>query len=127
MPGERILVVDDTALVRNVTRRMLEAGGYEVLEATSAEEALATFRALDPRPRVVLSDVVMPGMRGPELAGALRAIEPAVRVVLVSGTVEGPEVPLPSGVVFLEKPFALDKLLGTLRAALGDNESSRPG
>ena len=44
MPGERILVVDDTALVRNVTRRMLEAGGYEVLEATSAEEALATVR-----------------------------------------------------------------------------------
>jgi len=109
---ERILVVDDAAMVRMVTRRMLESGGYEVLEAADATEALQVFER--ERPRVVLSDVVMPGMRGPELARALRAIEPGVAVILVSGSSEAQ----PVGDHFLEKPFAIGTLLEAVRAAL---------
>lgn len=117
MAGLRILVVDDTQLVRTVTRRMLESGGHEVVEAASAEEALRLFGAADPRPRVVLSDVIMPGMHGPELARALRAIDPSVGVVLVSGTVEGPPEEA-AGHVFLPKPFAIGDLLEAVRKAL---------
>jgi CheY-like chemotaxis protein len=97
MGPERILVVDDAAMVRMVTRRMLESGGYAVIEAADATEALRIFE--QERPRLVVSDVVMPGMRGPELARALRAIGPGVAVILV-------------------KPFAIDTLLAAVRAAL---------
>jgi two-component system KDP operon response regulator KdpE len=111
---ERILVVDDAPMVRTVTRRMLESGGYEVIEAADAAEALRLFE--QERPRVVLSDVVMPGMRGTDLARALRAIEPGVAVILVSGDT-GTE-PTGASDLFLEKPFSIDTLLEAVRAAL---------
>jgi two-component system KDP operon response regulator KdpE len=95
-----------------VTRRMLESGGYAVIEAADATEALRIFE--QERPRLVVSDVVMPGMRGPELARALRAIDPGVAVILVSGSSEAQ----PVGDHFLEKPFAIDTLLAAVRAAL---------
>ena len=119
--GEVILVVDDVEIVRHVTRRMLEATGYVVIEASGGEEAIVVFTNGDPRPRLVLSDVDMPGMRGTELARELKRIDPAVAVILVSGDTEAAisqretegEV-----TAYLEKPFNWDSLHKAVRDAL---------
>ena len=113
--GEVVLVVDDEPLVRRALARALGSRGYTVLEADGGEEALAL---LDARGRVdlLLSDVVMPGMRGPELVRAFRLRCPGRPALLMSGY---PGTDDPGGVaVDLEKPLAPDALARAVRAAL---------
>jgi two-component system cell cycle sensor histidine kinase/response regulator CckA len=86
---ETILIVDDDAAVGLISRRVLEVQGYTVIAAQGGEEAWRLFRG-SPKPvDLVLTDVVMAGMSGPELAKLITAERPACRVLFVSGYAEG--------------------------------------
>lgn len=120
--ADAVLVVDDDRGVLRLTARMLRLEGYTVLEAGSGLEAL---RVLDTEPgiRVVVTDVVMPGMHGLDLAARIRERERRPRVVLMTGHAaelsgqleqRDPSVPL------LLKPFTAQQLLRTVRGALDE-------
>ncbi|KAF1699520.1 response regulator [Pseudoxanthomonas jiangsuensis] len=113
-PQNRIaLVVDDEPGVRMCTADVLLDMGYEVVEAGSAEDAL---RAMDGGlvPAVVVTDHLMPGMSGSELARAVVARHPQAAVVVVSGY---SNVELDPGLVLLGKPFKLKELRDCVEAA----------
>jgi two-component system cell cycle sensor histidine kinase/response regulator CckA len=115
----RILVVDDEPDVRSIVGDMLELEGHHVVLASSAEEALDVVARVVPD--VLLTDVVMPGMRGPQLARAILDEHPGVRVVLMSSHVDD-EAALRSEVpdaVFLAKPFSGDALVATIATVQG--------
>ncbi len=80
-----VLLVEDEDAVRRVLRLMLEAHGYDVLEASTPAEAYALFVQRPQDIRVLLTDVVMPNMNGPELAERLAALQPDVVVLFMSG------------------------------------------
>ena len=80
-----MLVAEDEDGVRQLAVESLERRGYRVLAAASGEEALKLAGAFDGTIHLLLSDVVMPGMKGPELADRLRALRPGIRVLLMSG------------------------------------------
>ena len=85
-PGrETVLVVEDEAAVRQLAVESLQRHGYQVLQSTSGEEALTVASSHDGTIDLLLTDVVMPGMKGPELATRLRLLRPGVRVLLMSG------------------------------------------
>ena len=85
-PGrETVLVVEDEEAVRQFAVESLERQGYQVLEAASGEEAIKVASRFDGTIHLLLTDVVMPGMKGPELAARLRALRPGLRVLLMSG------------------------------------------
>ena len=115
-----VLVVDDEPHIRELIRVVLVAGGFEVVGAGNADEAVAFYRANPGRVDLVLSDVQMPGCTGPELAVELRAISPEVRILLMSGFTgtQPPPPSLPKDIQVLEKPFKLDRLLAAVRAAI---------
>ena len=113
-PQSRIaLVVDDEPGVRMCTADVLLDMGYEVVEAGSAEDAL---RAMDGGlvPTVVVTDHLMPGMSGSDLARAVVARHPQAAVVVVSGY---SNVELDPGLVLLGKPFKLKELRDCVEAA----------
>ncbi len=117
--GQTILLVEDEAPVRAMAAQILRRHGYEVVEAASAQEALASFRALDPPPDLVLTDVAMPRMSGVELAARLGKSSPPV--VFMSGytdaSVGNPDV-LARSAGFLQKPFSAAALLHRVGEAL---------
>src|SRR5690242_3943209 len=102
-PGRHaILLVEDEDGVRDFVRAALEQDGYAVAAVADADEALARFRAEPSAFRLVLTDVIMPGRTGPELADAARVIRPDVRVLFMSAYV-GSAHALPAGAELLEK------------------------
>lgn len=115
--AETILLVEDEALVRSVASMTLRAAGYRVLDAASPEEAIAMSAAHEGPIRVLVSDVAMPTMSGPELARALSASRPDLRVVLSSGYGEE-SVSGVKGARFLAKPYLPDALLRIVREAI---------
>ena len=84
--SERILIVDDSGLARRRARAILEAGGYEVIEA--ADGIAAIERYFVDKPDVVMLDLVMKGMYGLDVLTKLREIDPAARVIVVSADVQ---------------------------------------
>jgi signal transduction histidine kinase len=121
--GETVLVVDDEPAIRRVVNAVLGKLGYRVVEAGSGEEALAL---LDHGLQVhaLLSDVVMPGLRGADLAAAFRARRPGRPVLLMSGYADGGQGEPGLADAFLAKPLTPDGLARALRAAL---DASSPG
>jgi CheY-like chemotaxis protein len=110
--GATVLVVEDQPAVRAVTVRILREHGYEVLEASSGAQALAI--AADHRIELLLTDVVMPVMSGPEVAAQLRAGDRDLPVLYMSGYAEGvrgPRRTVDEGVALIEKPFVEVELL----------------
>lgn len=79
----RILIVDDTADMRELLKNIVELGGHQVVEADSGKVGLAQFKVATPD--VVMTDIIMPDMDGNELIGKLRALDPKVKIVAVSG------------------------------------------
>jgi len=119
--GELVLVVDDEAGVREVSRQILEHGGYRVLEAANGSEGLAQFVARQPDVQVVLTDLAMPTMDGAAFIRALRRLSPRVRVITVSG--HEFKAPLLDdlamlGYTHLSKPFSAAALLEALQRVL---------
>jgi nitrogen-specific signal transduction histidine kinase/ActR/RegA family two-component response regulator len=119
--GVKILLVEDDSIMRKVTRKILEEHGYTVLEAIDGEAALAVIASNSTRIDLILTDVVMKGMSGPELVLQLMDWRPEMKVVYISGYT-GELVPhqeVRSGIRLLEKPFTRLRLLKTIDEALG--------
>ena len=116
--GELILAVDDNQAVLQATHMLLEGLCYCVSSARSAENAIAQLRRGEPVSAIV-SDIVMPGRSGYELAGLVAQEFPDVKVVLVSGYHEESDVAAgPKDITVLRKPYSRTQLAQTLRAAL---------
>jgi PAS domain S-box-containing protein len=116
-----VLVVEDEPSLREVARRLLHRLGHTVLVAADAVEALQVFEA-NPSIDVLLTDVVMPGGSGPELAGRLVRQRPALEVIYMSGYTEDTIVQhgvVRPGIAFLHKPFTAETLAHKLRDRLG--------
>jgi CheY-like chemotaxis protein len=120
---ERVLVVEDDTEVATLARRVLSQAGYEVAVAGNAEQAMATPWAQGGRIDLLLTDVVMPGLSGTDLAEALRARQPGLRVLYVSGYFDKASVHghVPSDAL-LHKPFTPDTLLSRVRRAIDAGE-----
>jgi PAS domain S-box-containing protein len=121
--GEVILVVEDDDQVRTVVSKGLPRLGYEVLVTRNAEEALALVEKHPGRIDLLLTDVVMPGLSGPQLADRLTASRPETRVVFMSGYPEAQDPALGfslDGRSYLQKPFALSELAEKIRLALDE-------
>ena len=118
--AETILVVEDDPHVRQMSCEALKELGYAVYEASSAEDALTVFGALD-RVDVLFTDIVMGGMSGRELADLLRLKQPSLRTLYTTGYTRNAVVHngvLDPGVAFLPKPFTVEDLALKLRAVL---------
>ena len=116
-----VLVVEDEEDVRALTRDVLEMHGYTVLEALDAADALRIGESHAGPIHLLITDVVMPRMGGPELARRLRAGRPTLRVLCMSGYPESPEregVGAEPWTAWLQKPFTPDGLIEKVRECL---------
>jgi two-component system cell cycle sensor histidine kinase/response regulator CckA len=109
-----ILVVEDESGIRELIRKILQRERYRVLEAGSAEQALtiAHGQSID----LLITDIMLPGIHGPELARRMQQAAPGVKTLFISGFTG--EEKVPAGARFLAKPFTLAALLEKVRAAL---------
>jgi two-component system cell cycle sensor histidine kinase/response regulator CckA len=128
IPGgaETILVAEDQSEVRRLALRILRSNGYELLEASSGPEALQLSRGHSGPIHLLVTDVIMPGMTGRELASRLLATRPEMKVLYVSGytaDVIGREGVLEPGVAYLPKPFTPAQLSIKVREVLGQSKS----
>ena len=128
-PGsETILVVEDQAGVRRLACDVLKNAGYEVIEAGSGDEALALVQRHTGAIDLMLTDVMMPGITGTQLAARLASLRPGMKVLFTSG--HSPEVIAELGVSeggagYLPKPFTPSELAARVRQALGAGTRAR--
>lgn len=116
-----ILVVDDEIAVLTVVKCMLESSDYNVLLANNAQVALRMAERDDLSIDLLLTDVVMPDVNGPDLAKRIQAIRPALKVLFMSGYADSDVVRvkvLDHAMGFLPKPFTSDSLLETVQRVL---------
>jgi CheY-like chemotaxis protein len=119
--GELILVIDDERSVLAVTRRILETKGYRVVAVSDGEEALRALKAQAQEVRLVLTDMMMPGMDGAALVPLLRQVAPAVKIIGVSGMDQQHRAAQLAELGFAEillKPYELPTLLGAVHRQL---------
>ena len=119
--NEVIVVVEDTRLLRELTRLLLEGAGYQVLDFGVPDEALTMARRHVGTLPLLITDVVMPGMSGIVLAGEFAKIRPETKLLYTSGYADDAiarQGGLASGTSFLEKPFTRDALLSKVRGIL---------
>jgi two-component system cell cycle sensor histidine kinase/response regulator CckA len=120
-----ILVVDDDLSVLGVIRAMLESGEYNILLAHSADIALHFVQRDDLNIDLMLVDVMMPGMSGPELADKIMGIRPHLKVLFMSGFADSEVVRvkiLDRALGFLPKPFTSDGLMERVTKVLEDSD-----
>jgi len=118
---ETVLVVEDEAPVRSVARQVLERHGYTVLEAPSAEAALDLAARYSGAIHLLLTDVVMPGLNGRELASRLADLRPDARVIFMSGYTDEAVTRhgvLEPGSAYVQKPFTPDAIVRRVREVL---------
>ncbi|TLS76681.1 response regulator [Mariprofundus erugo] len=126
--GGTILLVDDDVRVLATTREVLESMGYRVLDVTDGEQALALFRQHIDEVSLVLTDIVMPGMRGARLARELRRHVPELPIVFATGYDPEDQIhtgDIPPDSMILAKPFSASELAMTLHQALSGAESGQ--
>jgi CheY-like chemotaxis protein len=120
--GITILLAEDDEIMRSLTRQLLEEHGYAVVEADDGKSALEWVKAHPEPIDLLLTDVVMRRMSGPELVDRLKTSHPNLKVVYMSGytgeLIAEREV-LQRGITLLEKPFTRTALLNTIHATLG--------
>jgi two-component system, cell cycle sensor histidine kinase and response regulator CckA len=119
--SETILLVEDDEMVRTLTRRLLEANGHTVLLASRGDAALELARSYEARIDLLITDVVMPGMSGRDLADQVQTLLPGIKVLYLSGYTDDAIVRhgvLEPGVAFLQKPFTADTLARKVREVL---------
>jgi two-component system, cell cycle sensor histidine kinase and response regulator CckA len=117
-----ILVVDDEPFVLNIVSNVLQNAGYTVLRASSAPEALEIARAHHDPIRLLLADVIMPGLSGPSLAEIVMDIHPETECMFMAGLPDSPEICdriLRRGFAFLPKPFIPGTLVSKVKDLLG--------
>jgi two-component system, cell cycle sensor histidine kinase and response regulator CckA len=115
--ANRILVVDDEEAIRDVTRRILTRGGYEVIAASGGEEALSLIAHEGEQVDLLLTDVIMPRMSGKELAERFTSLRTDARVLYMSGYTDR-LIGLDAVDTLLEKPFDGAGLLSAVDHAL---------
>jgi two-component system cell cycle sensor histidine kinase/response regulator CckA len=123
---ETILLVEDEPSLRTMIGEILEAAGYVVLEGPSPEEALAAAGSYSGPISLMLTDVILPRMSGPQIAEALRSSRPDTRVLFMSGYTDdaiGHHGILAPGVHFLQKPFTSESLLHKVRDVLDEQKT----
>lgn len=117
-----ILLVEDEPTVRNLLREVLERGGYHVVACSHPEEGIEACRQHVGRIDLLLTDVVMPGMNGKEMAGRIAEMMPDLRVIFMSGYTEHALVSdgvLDTRIEYLQKPFSLKTLRQRMEVVLG--------
>lgn len=122
-----VLIAEDEDAVRELASEFVQSAGYTVLTASDGIEALVLAHQSDQPIHVLITDVVMPKMRGPELAKQLKRLRPSLKVVYTSGYLEynrGTEDFLEDG-LFLQKPFSRDTLVGKVYEALKNEPAKR--
>jgi CheY-like chemotaxis protein len=118
--GQTLLVVEDDEAVRDLVSMMVRRNGYHAIAVDSPERALEVFAESEQPIDMLLSDMVMPGMSGIELAEAVRSRRPSLPVLPISGYAAVPSghAPLPDGVSLLRKPFTTVALMRALDGVL---------
>lgn len=127
--GELVLVVDDDSAIRTVTRRTLTAFGYRVLDAADGLEAVQVYGRRGVEIDVVLTDMMMPVMDGPELVRTLRRMNPRVRVIATSGLASEGGLDRARGLAVeyaLPKPFTARELLDVVHQVLVTDPAATP-
>jgi len=120
--SETILLVEDEDSVRQLVRETLESRGYRVLEAENGNAGLALAASHADTIHLVITDVVMPGLSGHELAQQLKPARPGIKVLYLSGYAQDAfpsPLPADSQKAFLQKPFTLQSLARKVREVLG--------
>jgi two-component system cell cycle sensor histidine kinase/response regulator CckA len=118
---ETVLLVEDEPELRKLTRTILASAGYKVLEAANGGAALLACEQATPEIALMLTDVVMPGMSGPDLAARLAPLRPKMRVLYMSGYTDRAAIAskaLGSGLDYIQKPFTPSALVARVRAIL---------
>ena len=121
----RILIVDDSSLARRRARTILEAGGFEVIEAEDGMVAIERYFV--DKPDIVMLDLVMKGMYGLDVLTQLRQMDPQARVIVVSADVQASshEMAAAGGAAgFLIKPLDEQDALAVIRKTLGDTHAA---
>ncbi len=123
--SETILLVEDAAPLRWMTRELLENKGYKVLEANDGDQALQVSAAYAGEIALLLTDVVLPTIPGTALAEKLKRLRNRVKILFMSGYVDGMvhAGKLAPGSAFLQKPFGADELTAKIRALLDGTKS----
>jgi len=121
-----ILVIDDEDMIRSTTARILESMGYQVLQAANGAEGIRAFEAHRPEIRLVILDLVMPGISGRETFQRLRRLSPKALIIAASGFANDQSVGemMDEGLVgFLHKPYGIRELVDAIdRALIRSNE-----
>jgi CheY-like chemotaxis protein len=117
--ADRVLVVEDEALVRMLVVQTLEEAGFAVMEAAEAQGALEMLQS-DRAIRLMITDVGLPGLNGRRLADAARAQRPDMKVLFMTGYADSTllENVLPEGFGLITKPFDLEDLAARAQALL---------
>ena len=119
--SELVLIVEDDPSISDLTGKIVEKMGYTVLLADSADRAMTMIEDEGLRPDLVVSDVVMPGLSGLELAAILRFKHPDMKLLLMSGYTESiitKHGDLDPNIPFIQKPFTRSELADKIRQAL---------
>ncbi|MCH2172084.1 PAS domain S-box protein [Myxococcota bacterium] len=128
--GETLLVIEDQASVRSLITQVLRGHGYRVIEAADGNEAISLFESAAETVEMVITDVIMPGISGPEAVKRLRELQPEIAVVFMSGYTDvrlDHRISREPGVAFLHKPIRLSQLCAVIRKQLdGPPEKRHP-
>jgi two-component system chemotaxis response regulator CheY len=120
----KVLIVDDSAMSRRMVRRILEEGGYNVIEADEGVAALESYFL--EKPDLVLLDLVMKGMYGLDVLTKLRELDPCARVGVASADIQSSTRTLVEDAgarFFINKPFVPEQVLSAVKKALAEGES----
>ena len=119
--SETVLLVEDEAGVRHLSKRILDKAGYQVIEAANGDEAERLFARHSGDIDLVITDVIMPGCGGPELLARLQLRVPGLEVLYMSGYTERSAVQragIDRGLPFVQKPFTGAEFVRHVRDAL---------
>jgi CheY-like chemotaxis protein len=112
----KVLIVDDTRVVRDVLGRFIEREGHEVLLAESGRQGIERFQST--RPDLVLTDVEMPDINGLVVLDAIRNLDAEVPVIVISATYQGRDFPRTKNTIFVSKADGLNRMMEAIRRYL---------
>ncbi len=121
---ETVLFAEDEEMLRRIIGRSLRDKGFHVIEAADGSAALGAAHEYAGPIHLLLTDIVMPGLTGRELAEQLRRVRPGIRVLFISGFYTEGQLQLGTGNAFLGKPFTPAELLAKVGAVLGAETSA---